>query len=144
MRRYLLDTGPLSALLHGRPGAVALMAGWVDQREAATSSLVYGEVIEYILGRPNYDTHRAALRGLLRAVYPYLPNDPILERYAALRRQMRSPHGAGLIGDVDTLIAATALQRDLTVVTVDSSFLRVPGLKVRLLSRADLLIAVQR
>jgi predicted nucleic acid-binding protein len=43
-----------------------------------------------------------------------------------------------MIGDVDTLIAATALERNLTVVTLDQDYQRVPGLGVHLLTRADL------
>ena len=42
-------------------------------------------------------------------------------------------HGPGLIGDVDTLMAATALERHLTVITLDQDFTRVPGLRVQLL-----------
>jgi predicted nucleic acid-binding protein len=37
---------------------------------------------------------------------------------------------------MDTLIAATALERKLTVITYDKDFQRVPGLKVTLLSRS--------
>jgi predicted nucleic acid-binding protein len=44
------------------------------------------------------------------------------------------PADQALIGDIDTLIAATALQQDLTVVTVDSDFDRVPGLRVMQIS----------
>jgi predicted nucleic acid-binding protein len=46
---------------------------------------------------------------------------------------MRPPHGTGLIGDVDTFIAATALERNLTMITADHDFKRVPGLSVHLL-----------
>jgi predicted nucleic acid-binding protein len=60
------------------------------------------------------------------------------DRYAQIRRQLRPPHGPGLIGDIDTLIAATALERDLTVVTIDTDFQRVPGLEVMLLTRSQL------
>jgi predicted nucleic acid-binding protein len=42
-------------------------------------------------------------------------------------------HGSGFIGDVDTLMAATALERHLTVVTLDQDFTRVPALRVHLL-----------
>jgi predicted nucleic acid-binding protein len=45
----------------------------------------------------------------------------------------RTFHGPGFIGDVDTLIAATALERNLTVITLDQDFTRVPGLRVQLL-----------
>jgi predicted nucleic acid-binding protein len=62
------------------------------------------------------------LRGLLGAIYPYFLTYSILERYAEIRRTLRPPHGPGLIGDIDTLIAATALERNLTVVTMDSDF----------------------
>ena len=66
---------------------------------------------------------------------PYFLTYAIVERYADIRRAMRAPHGPGLIGDVDTLIAATALERNLTVVTLDQDFTRVPGLHVQLLER---------
>ena len=48
MRRYLLDTAPLAALLNRRPAAVSLMSPWIVNQEAATSILVYAEVVEYI------------------------------------------------------------------------------------------------
>jgi predicted nucleic acid-binding protein len=43
----------------------------------------------------------------------------ILERYADIRRTLRPPIEEGLIGDVDTLIAVTALERNLTIVTTE-------------------------
>lgn len=137
MRRYLLDTSAVAALLNNRAGAVALMTSWISSEEAATSIVVYGEVIEYFRGHPNFAAHRAGLRHLLRGVYPYFLTYAILERYAELRRQLRL--SGGLIGDIDTLIAATALERDLMVVTIDSDYQRVPGLRVMLLARRDLL-----
>jgi predicted nucleic acid-binding protein len=48
---------------------------------------------------------------------------------------LRPPHGPGLIGDIDTLIAATALVYDLTLVTTDNDFTRVPQLHVMFLPR---------
>lgn len=72
---------------------------------------------------------------LLERITPHPVNYTIGERYARLRRQLRAPYGSGLIGDVDTLIAATALEYDLTVVTTDTDFTRVPGLTVKLLDR---------
>ncbi len=43
---------------------------------------------------------------------------------------MRPPHAPGLIGDIDTVIAATALHYELTLVTTDGDFTRVPGLSL--------------
>jgi predicted nucleic acid-binding protein len=44
---------------------------------------------------------------------------------------MRPLFGPGLIGDIDTLIAATALHYGLTLITTDSDFTRVPDLKLQ-------------
>ena len=138
MRRYLVDNGVLIAYLKGRPGALRLIRPWIVNQEAATSHLVYGEAIEYIKSEPDYRRRRVELRTLLREVTPYRLTYPILERYADLRRAMRPPHGPGTIGDVDTLIAATALERGLTVVTLDGDFTRVPDLAVMHLPRSAL------
>jgi predicted nucleic acid-binding protein len=134
MRRYLLDTGPLGAYLQGRQPAIDLIVPWIRRGEAATSILVYGEIIEYIKSLQDYPAKYLGLRSLLGAVYPYFLTYAIMERYAEIRRTLRPPHGPGLTGDIDTLIAATALERNLTVVTTDSDYERVPGLKVRRIS----------
>ena len=93
------------------------------------------EVVEYIKPSQPYHHYHASLRSLLQRVYPYYLTIPILERYADIRLSLRRGR---LIGDVDTLIAATALERNLTIVTLDSDFQRVPNLKVMLLSRAQI------
>ena len=54
------------------------------------------------------------------------------------RRRLVGPQGPGLIGDIDTLIAATALERNLTLVTSDTDFERVPDLKLMLIPRHSL------
>src|SRR6266704_6465780 len=95
MRRYLLDTSPLAALLLARPAAVALITPWMERHEAATSILVYAEVVEYMKGRSDFSTRHAHLRTLLGEVYPYFLTYRILERYADLRRSLRPPHGPG-------------------------------------------------
>ena len=111
------------------------MAG--PQRGCHQSS-VYGEISEYNHNFPDFARRQTELRALLQQVYPYGLSYLILERYAELRRMLRPPHGPGLIGDIDTLIAATALVYDLTLVTTDSDFTRVPELDLMFLPR-DLL-----
>lgn len=138
MRRYLLDTGPLGAYLQGRPAVVELVTPWLREREASTSVLAYAEVVEYIKGFPEFSSLHTQLRRLLRQIYPYSLTYRILESYADIRRTLRRPHGPGLIGDIDTLIASTALERNLTVVTIDTDFQRVPNLRVILLSRSTM------
>jgi tRNA(fMet)-specific endonuclease VapC len=135
MRRYLLDSTPLAAFMVGRQQTRTLIEPWIRSGEVATSVLVYAEVIEYLRMRSNFTQHRDALREALRDIYPYSLTYPILERYSEVRRQLKKPYGPGYVGDIDTLIAATALERNLTVVTTDSDFERVPDLKVMLLAR---------
>lgn len=135
---YLLDTGVLNAYLRGRAGAVALVDPWVVQGQAATSVLVYGEIVEFLQGLADGDRREAELREVLRDVHPYQLTYPILRRYASLRRAMRPPQGPGIIGDVDALIAATALERGCTLVTLDGDFTRVPGLPVMQVDRSAL------
>jgi len=137
MRRYLLDTAPLTAYLLNRPLAVELTGPWIRQREAATSIPVYAEVVEYVRGFPNYLERQAQLRELLAEISPYFLTYGILEHYTDIRRNPRPPHGPGLIGDIDSVIAATALERNLTVVTGDSGFERVADLDVLLIPRAE-------
>ncbi len=73
---------------------------------------------------------------MLRQLRTYDLRYAILEKYADLRRVMRPPIGPGLVGDMDTLIAATALVYSLTVVTLDGDYARVPGLSLTHLSRS--------
>jgi predicted nucleic acid-binding protein len=138
MRRYLLDTSLLAALLNNRAAAVDLVTPWMSNHEAATSILAYAEVVEYTMGMSDPAARLQALRTLLREIYPYFLTRGIAERYASIRRQLRPPHGPGLIGDIDTLIAATALERGLTLVTTDGDFSGVPSLKVQLIPREEL------
>ena len=138
MRKYLLDNGPLVALLKGRAGAERLMRSWVLAGEAVTCQVVYGEAIEYIKGDPDCLYLRKNLRNLLQAVPPYRLTYVILERYAELRRAMRPPHGSGLIGDIDTPIAATAIEHGLTIVTMDGDMARVSDLSAMVIPRSAL------
>ncbi len=134
MKRYLLDTSLVAAFLHGRKHVIELIDPWVRKDEAATSILVYGEVIEYLKGLADYSRYKARLQRLftLEQITPYPLTYPILERYADIRRTLRPVHKD--IGDIDTLIAATAIEHNLTIVTIDRDFERVPHLKMKLVN----------
>ncbi|WIG60084.1 MAG: hypothetical protein OJF49_002832 [Ktedonobacterales bacterium] len=142
--KYLLDTGPLTAYLLGRQGAVTRLDALILQGEAATSSLVYAEAIEYFHSFPHVQQLQQALRGILHhQVKKLYPTYAVCEHYARLRRAMRlqrtsTGQPAGLIGDIDTMIAATALAHDLTVITIDGDFTRVPGLSYQVFTLAQL------
>jgi tRNA(fMet)-specific endonuclease VapC len=131
MKRYLLDTSLLAAYLHNRITAVSRISSWVQHDEAATSILVYGEVIEYLKGLPNFSEKYRTFHRILHEIPPWPLSYGILERYAEIRRTLRPQRKD--IGDIDTLIAATALEQGLTLVTTDHDFERVPNLKVKLI-----------
>ena len=134
MKRYLLDTSLVAAFLHGRKHIIELIDPWVKKQEVATSILVYGEVTEYLKGLADHSRYQARLLRLftLEQITPYPLTYPILERYADIRRTLRPIHQD--IGDIDTLIAATAVEHNLTIVTIDRDFERVPHLKMKLVN----------
>jgi|SRR3989344_1773440 len=135
MKKYLLDTSVLAAFLNKRPGTISLIKPWISANEVTTSLLVYGEVIEYLKNKPSFKSHQKAARDLLKAISPYSLSVSVVELYADIRLSLRR---GKLIGDIDTLIAATALNHNLTLVTIDPDFKRVPDLKLMLLTRDQL------
>ena len=134
MKRFLLDTSLVAAFLHGRPNTLALIEPLVRNRQAGTSMLVYGEVMEYLKGLPTFKEYKTRLQKLfeLKQITPYPLTYAILERYADIRRTLRPLRQE--IGDIDTLIAATALEEDLILLTIDRDYERVPGLKYQLVN----------
>ena len=139
MAGYLIDTTPLAAYLLGRPKARTLITPFISRREACTSIVVYGEIFEYLRGYiktpSDFDSYHDQLRNLLTwGVFSYNLSFSVLERYADIRRSLRGRGKPGIIGDADTMIAATALEYDLTLITADSDFQRVVDLKVMMYS----------
>lgn len=131
MKQYLLDTSIVAGYLLAREKAMALVSPLIEREAAATSILVYGEVVEYVKSLTAFRTYRKSLEALLEQIDPLPLTYPILERYADIRRTLRPQHKA--IGDIDTLIAATALEHDLTLLTIDTDYDRVPQLKWKLI-----------
>ena len=132
MRKYLLDTSVIAGYLLARTKAIQLVRPLLAQEEVATSMLVYGEVAEYVKKFASFNAYKASLEALLEQIYPYPLTYAILERYADIRRTLRPLHQD--IGDIDTLIAATAIEHNLTIVTIDHDFERVPHLKTKLVN----------
>ncbi len=132
MRRYLLDTEPLSAYFQGRHRTRTLIDPWVARREVTTTILNYAELIEYLRGLPDFARQRTRLKHALGSIHIHGLSSPVADGYAEIRRGLRPPNGPGLIGDIDTFIAAIALVNGLTLVTTDSDFSRVPDLDVML------------
>lgn len=134
MKRYLLDTPVIAAFLIGREPARDLVAPWLVEHETVTSIVVYGEVYEYIRSFRDFDERYRSLQTFIQECNIARVSLEIMEVYANLRRSMRRPYGDGLIGDIDTLIAATCLRHGLTVVSTDAHVRRVPRLSAMIVT----------
>lgn len=123
---YLVDTDWVADWLTGRPDARHLLAS-LSSDDLAISLITYGEIYEGIYYGRDPRAAEAGFRNFLRDVDVVGLNRPILRRFARLRGQLRQ--AGQLIGDPDLLIAATALEHRLTLVTRNRrDFGRIPGL----------------
>jgi tRNA(fMet)-specific endonuclease VapC len=122
----LVDSDWIADWLQGRPDAVRLLNTLIPDG-IAISLVTYGEIYEGIYyGRDPNATERV-FRNLLRGVTVLPLNRSTMRRFARLRGQLRA--AGQLIGDPDLLIAATALEHNLVLVTRNRrDFQRVPNL----------------
>jgi tRNA(fMet)-specific endonuclease VapC len=128
MSLYLIDTDWIIDSLHGQHVATQTLLDLAPDG-LAVSLISYGERYQ---GAYYANDPRAALRGLrqfLRGKRLLPLTKPIMERFGVLRGHLQR---RGLtIGDPDLLIAATALEHDLTLLTRNRRhFNRIPDLRL--------------
>jgi tRNA(fMet)-specific endonuclease VapC len=112
--KYLVDSDYVADYLGARPHAIQLLSSFAKD-DLAISLITYGEIYEGIhFGR---DPHKTAdvFQRFLRSVVILLPTQPIMRQFARIRGELRRT--GKIIGDFDILIAATAIQHNLTLVT---------------------------
>jgi len=129
---YLIDTNIISELR--RKEANLGVVTWFAERPATTlylSVLTLGEIRKGIESLPN-SKRRLSLRDWLEVELPaffsgrILPIDsPVVDRWGRLLARIKRTAPA-----VDSLIAATALQHDLTLVTRNAADFKFPELSV--------------
>jgi predicted nucleic acid-binding protein len=123
---YLVDTDYVVDWLKGRPDAVQLLTT-LRRDGLAISHNTYGEVYEGIEYGQNRTDIERGFRQFLRGVTLLPTTQPIMRRFAQVRGRLRAQ--GLLIGDMDLLIAATALATNRTLVTRNRRhFDRIPGL----------------
>jgi predicted nucleic acid-binding protein len=125
--KYLLDADWVISFLNGRANAVELITTLADDG-LAISIIAWGEIYEGLLGKPDPERHIAQLTAFTQTVDLLVPEVTTASRYAHLRSVLRA-RGL-LLPDNDLWIAATALVHDLTLVTRDRHFQRIPDLKL--------------
>jgi tRNA(fMet)-specific endonuclease VapC len=129
--RYLLDTNIVSHMMLNADGIVAKRAERRMTSPSApvlcTSIIVQCELAFGLKKRPSVRL-QAALNAQLEGLIVLPLDQEVVSHYANLRTQLEALGTP--IGPNDALIAAHALAIDATLVSGDSEFLRVPGLKL--------------
>lgn len=125
MTTHVVDADRTIDYLNERPDAIALLDPLIRQGSLGTSIIVVGEVREGFVGSPvamaKYDDFLASIQLVDFDV-------EVARVYAELRSRLRAT--GQLMSDNDTWIAATALRHDLTLISRDKAFDRVPDLKL--------------
>lgn len=129
MSRILIDTDWIIDVLHDQDVAARTLEA-LAPRGIAVSLISYGELYQGSYYARNQDEALAGLRAFLDGKDLLPPTTSIMERFGIVRglltRQLRQQ-----IGDMDLIIAATALTHDLTLVTRNvRDFQHIPDLKI--------------
>lgn len=125
---YLLDADWAIQALAGRANAKATLDRLIAAEGVAISWVTVGELYDGAFGSSDPDKELAIHRRFLRSFKILNLNDPIMTRFAEIRALLR--RRGELIPDLDLIVGATALQYDLTVLTRDLHFRRIPELKI--------------
>ena len=125
---YLLDTNVCVRYLNGRSPAIKRRLEETDPNSIALCSVVKGELLFGAVKSQVPVATMSRLMQFMSAFESYPFDDRCAEVYARIRADLEK---RGLpIGPNDTLIAATAIARQATVVTANTrEFARIDGLR---------------
>ncbi|MGA7670076.1 MAG: type II toxin-antitoxin system VapC family toxin [Nitrolancea sp.] len=125
---YLIDSDWIANYLNGRQPAVDLLHS-LEPSGLAISLIAYGEIYEGIFFGGQPEASERSFQSFLRAV-DVIPLDlAIMRRFARIRGELR--RSGQIVGDPDLLIAATAIEHDLILISGNERhFGRVPGLRL--------------
>jgi tRNA(fMet)-specific endonuclease VapC len=125
---YLVDTNVAIEHLHGNPRVVQVL----DQLLGRTVFLSWATVAELFEGAfatSNSEANIVEIRHAFATFDVLAPTNAIALRFAELRTYLR--RRGQLIDNFDLIIAATALDTDLTLVTLNRRhFERIPELRL--------------
>jgi len=125
---HLLDTGWLIRSLRGNAAYSGTLRK-LGARQLAVSVVTVAELLEGVYLARDPASARQAVDRELTGITRLDLTENICDLYGRHRSQLRRSNQ--LIGQIDLLIAVTALYHDLTVLTTNpGEFQRVPGLRV--------------
>jgi tRNA(fMet)-specific endonuclease VapC len=126
--KYLVDTDWVAEYLKGRDPAVRTLDAMAPE-DLAVSLITYGEIYEGIYyGRDPKRAEQGFLQ-FLRGIDVIPVNKAMMKEFAQMRGQLRK--SGQIIGDLDLLIAATAIYHDVPLITHNlRHFSRIPTLNL--------------
>ncbi len=128
--KYLVDSDWLIDAIGGIPYATRTLDA-LEGGTPAISVISSGELYDGAVNAAEPDLEIARIRQFLCTFEVLGLDDPTMEIFARLRAQLR--RRGQIIPDFDILIASTALQYDLTLLTRNMRhFARVPNLRLYL------------
>jgi predicted nucleic acid-binding protein len=122
---YLLDTDWIIDMLNGRTEARRVIDSLND--EVAMSIVSCAELFEGTATLSRGDIRRDELERFVESATVIGLDTDIARTFGSLRARLRT--AGQLIGDMDLLIAATAVRWDMTLITRDRHFERIGELK---------------
>jgi tRNA(fMet)-specific endonuclease VapC len=126
--KYLVDSDWVAVYLKGKEQAVSLLDNLADEG-IAISILSFGEIREGIIYGEDRPKHETGFRNFLRGVDVLPLTRDTMNRFASIRGELRKR--GDLIGDMDLLIASTALHYQLSLISRNlRHFRRVPQLDI--------------
>ena len=129
MSQYLLDTDWIVDVLHGQEQATQTLLE-LAAFGLALSMITYGELYEGAHYARDPESALAGLRDFLAGKEILPLTLAIMERFAIVRGALPRPIRRQ-VGDLDVLIATTALEHDLTLLTRNlRDFQHIPNLKL--------------
>jgi tRNA(fMet)-specific endonuclease VapC len=136
LNEYLIDTNILVYALNGQGWATELLLA-LSPFGISISIITYGELYQGAYYGADPPAALEGLERILRNINVLPLSYPIMERFAIARGQV-SRSRRKQIGDLDFLIASTALVHDMTVVTRNvRDFVPIPGVRLYEIETAD-------
>lgn len=125
---YIIDTD--IAVEHlGDNTRITRLLDRISGQPLYLSSVTLAELSEAAFWYANPNEHIVAMQQAFRSFEVIAPNESIAIQFAELRSFLR--RRGRIIGDFDLLIAATALDRDLTLISFNKRHVnRVPDLRL--------------
>jgi tRNA(fMet)-specific endonuclease VapC len=131
--RYLLDTNTVSYVIRGNRPRVRERLLRVPMAEAGISVITEAELLFGLARRPDATKLKTVVEEFLLRVEVLPWNSEAAQQYSRIRAILEDTGEP--MGNLDLMIAAQALASDVVLVSSDTVFRRVKGLKIEDWSR---------